>query len=83
MPDRDDTLCWAGRKAFFGGQWDKIPPCPNEGNNVIGHAAGEPMRLCDWHFREVNNAGLVDEVNIGRPEFNRRERRRRAREGRN
>jgi len=65
------TECHAGRSAFFGGRW--TTPCPNPARHVIGSPNAEPIRLCDEHFEQVTNAGLVAEQNIGDAEFERRE----------
>jgi hypothetical protein len=64
--------CAAGRSAFFGGKWRE--PCPNVGRHAIGSPAREPVWLCDLHFAEVSEAGLVAEPYIGKAEFERRER---------
>jgi len=67
----EPTLCDAGRTAFFGGRWGE--PCPAPAIHVIGSPDAEPIRLCDEHFGQVNEAGLVDDVNIGDEDFQRRE----------
>lgn len=41
--------------------------------HVIGSPAGDPIRLCDGHFKEVSAAGLVTDPNIGEAEYQRRE----------
>jgi hypothetical protein len=67
----DMPLCHAGRTAFFGGSWTQ--PCPEPGRHAIGSPNTDPIRLCDEHFRQVNEAGLVTEPFIAPPEFDRRE----------
>lgn len=74
-----DDVCEAGRRANFGGRW-KVP-CMEYGRNMIGNPSLDPIKLCDQHFAEVNEAGLVDETNIDPAEFRRRERRRVGRHG--
>lgn len=69
-----DDFCEAGRRATFGGRW-KIP-CMEHSHHAIANPSLEPIALCDRHFNEVNAAGLVADLNIGFPEFYRREERR-------
>jgi hypothetical protein len=73
MPDH---VCHAGRSAFFGGRWQE--PCPNYARNHIGSPEADPIILCDDHFRQVNEAGMVKEPNIGPQEYERREQQRAA-----
>lgn len=68
--------CDAGRTSFFGGKWTE--PCPNDFVHEIGSPRKEPIRLCDAHFQEVFQAGLVAEPMIGDAEFERREAERKA-----
>lgn len=65
-------LCDAGRRAFFGGKWKGIEPCPNIGRHLIGSPGGVQLRFCDTHFEEVNAAGLVTEPYVGEQGFERR-----------
>jgi hypothetical protein len=67
-------LCQAGRQCGFGGKW--ITPCPAEAIHAIASPAQAPILLCDQHFQEVAAAGLVVDVNIGKEEFDRREKER-------
>jgi hypothetical protein len=65
--------CEAGRRAKFGGRWRHLAPCTQPGNNVIGSPGPWPaVKLCDEHFMQVREAGLVEEVNIGEPSFRER-----------
>ena len=64
--------CSAGRTSFFGGKWTE--PCVAVGRHAIGSPDKGPIRLCDEHFRQVNEAGLVNEPYIGEKEFQKRER---------
>lgn len=68
----DENECWAGRRAFLGGRW-KVP-CPAIAIHVI--ATPEPdmpvIRLCDDHFNEANEAGLVTNPFMDPDEFKRR-----------
>jgi hypothetical protein len=64
-------VCHSGRTAFFGGAWTE--PCPEPGRHVVGSPSADPIRLCDEHFRQVNEAGLVTEPFIAPTEFDRRE----------
>jgi hypothetical protein len=41
--------------------------------HAITSPADEPILLCDKHFQEVSSAGLVKDHNIGKKEFDRRE----------
>jgi hypothetical protein len=66
-----DDVCHAGRSAFFGGRWQE--PCPQGARHYIGSPKADPIALCDAHFREVNDAGLVSEPDIGEREYMRRE----------
>lgn len=72
-------LCWAGRWAFFGGQWMGIPPCPLPPIHVIGGGNNEvieiEIHLCDPHFQQVNAAGLVDQPFEDPEKYKRRRRR--------
>lgn len=64
--------CDAGRRAFFGGRWPDLP-CMQHGRHVIGAPGPVPaIKLCDKHFIEVYDAGLVTEPNIGEESFRRR-----------
>jgi hypothetical protein len=69
-----DHVCHAGRSALFGGRWHE--PCPNYARNYIGSPEADPIILCDEHFRQVNEAGLVNEPYLGRQEYERREQQR-------
>ncbi len=63
-------LCWAGRKAFFGGRWNHLPPCEQIGRNQIGTELGPAcVFLCDEHFDQVNAAGLVTEPYLDPEQF--------------
>lgn len=65
-------LCDAGRRAFLGGKWKGIAPCPNIGRHVIGSPGGVELHFCDAHFEEINAAGLVEEPYVGEQGFERR-----------
>jgi hypothetical protein len=67
----EDGLCAAGRYAFFGGRWAN-DLCVDEGNHVIGTELGAGVRLCDWHFAEVNAAGLVSQPFMDPAEWKRK-----------
>jgi len=69
MPERGP--CSAGRTAHFGGRWRE--PCNANAVHYIASPGTEPIALCDQHFRQVSDAGLVKEPNIGEEEFQRRE----------
>jgi hypothetical protein len=67
----------AGREADFGGRWTE--PCPEIGRNLIASEGPElpTIHLCDGHFKEVNEAGMIAEAYLGageagRDEFERR-----------
>jgi hypothetical protein len=66
-----ERICAAGRTAFFGGRWTE--PCENGGRHSIGHPGGDPVRLCDVHFEQVNAVGLVNEPNMSEADFQLRE----------
>lgn len=54
--------CDAGRLSFFGGRWNI--PCFNVGVHVIqgtGPTMLRPPLLCDRHFEQVLDAGLVSD----------------------
>jgi hypothetical protein len=68
-------ICAAGRTSFFGGRWRE--PCPQNARHSIGSPRAEPIWLCDEHFTEVDDAGLVAEPNLTEAEFQRREQARR------
>lgn len=54
----DPWVCAAGRTAFFGGRWGL--PCfePTEHQHAVISGLGR-VQLCDKHFAEVNEAGLI------------------------
>lgn len=68
-------MCQAGRGCGFGGKW--VTPCPSESIHSIAVPGRPPIMLCDQHFQEVAAVGLVLEQNIGKEEFDRREKERR------
>jgi hypothetical protein len=63
----------AGREADFGGRWTE--PCPEIGRNLIGSEGPHlpVIELCDEHFAQVNEAGLITEPNLGEGEAGRSE----------
>lgn len=61
MPSLATELCDAGRRAFLGGKWSGIEPCPNIGRHKVGSPGGVELFFCDAHFEEVNASGLVEE----------------------
>ena len=63
--------CAAGKTAFFGGRWSE--PCGGLGRNTVGSPGADPVPLCDEHFRQVQEAGLIAEPNITDADFQRRE----------
>lgn len=71
MPDH---VCDAGRSAFFGGRWRE--PCPNYARHHIASPEADPITLCDEHFRQVDEAGMVKEPDLGEQEYERREQQR-------
>lgn len=80
MSEAEDQarFCWAGRWAFFGGLWDRRRPCPLPPAHQIANELMEPIQLCDPHFKQVEAAGLVTDVDIGVEAFEEREAKRRG-----
>lgn len=66
------TMCQAGKECGMSGWW--TVPCDKPAVHGITNPAGPPILLCDLHFMEVSAAGLVKDENIGKEEFDRRER---------
>jgi hypothetical protein len=64
-------LCHAGKQCGFGGKWRT--PCESFAIHAIANPGSPPILLCDTHFQEVFEAGLVTEPNVGEEEFKRRE----------
>lgn len=63
-------LCMAGRTAFFGGRWSRIPPCARQSEHRITAPPGDPttyppIELCEGHFRQVLAAGLITQPYAG------------------
>jgi hypothetical protein len=61
----------ADRSAFFGGRWQE--PCPSYARNHTGSPEADPIILCDEHFRQVSDAGMVKEPYLDPQEYDRRE----------
>ena len=62
MGDKD---CDAGRRAYWGGKWDR--PCENRAGHVIltrERGWDGAVLLCDTHFQQVYRAGLVQDPNV-------------------
>jgi hypothetical protein len=66
-----EKLCDAGRTSFFGGQWTE--PCGIRARHSIGSPKRIPIELCDVHFEEGADAGLVVDQNVSEETFQRRE----------
>lgn len=64
--------CAAGKTAFFGGRWTVLDAHDAIGRHVIGSDIGVAIHLCDEHFQQVLEAGLVTEPYIDEAEFERR-----------
>lgn len=65
-------VCQAGSRCGFGDKWTEA--CFEKSIHHItapGHEK-HPIKLCDKHFQEVYDAGLVSEPYIGKEEFKRR-----------
>lgn len=66
--------CDAGRTAFHEGRWRT--PCPNPAMHFIATEGMDLLiSLCDRHFQEVADKGLVTDQNVSEEEFLRRTRR--------
>lgn len=66
----NERPCDAGRDAFFEGLWGE--PCPEPAVHLIGSDVGITVALCEKHFAQVDAQGLVDELDIGPVEYDRR-----------
>lgn len=67
-----DRLCMSGRGADFGGKW--VMPCAQAAIHVIATEDADlpTLVLCEGHFLEVLEAGLVDEPYLPEAEIVRR-----------
>jgi hypothetical protein len=81
MSFADGEQCWAGRRAFASGRWDRMLPCLRYGRHVIAFSLelggdalpGTPeIRLCDEHYAAIEAMGLIEEPAISGAEFDRR-----------
>lgn len=60
-----EDVCVAGRTAFFGGRWTE--PCPLEAIHRVV-SSNMTIDLCDPHFQQVHQAGLISAPYLSGPE---------------
>lgn len=77
----ETPLCQAGQLADYGGRW--TIPCIKPATHCLGFTVGtggpaDPdtplVYLCDEHADELIEAGMIEEPDVGRDEFLRRQR---------